>query len=141
MDDLTLSAGTRAVAERLEHVHLGVRDLDRSVDFYRRVFGFAVRWRGTSRTGERSAHIGSDRFYLALTEGPDLAPAAPAGSAAVYHFGFVTPSLDAFRDRLRAEGVPWSEATPRAEGPAAYVLDPDGHEFEVVQYRPDYVYA
>ena len=84
MNDLTLGAATRAVVGRLEHVHVGVRDLDRSVAFYRRILGFELRWEGVGPSG-RCAHVGSDRFYIAMTENAGLAPAAPAGEIGRAH--------------------------------------------------------
>ena len=52
----------------LEHVNFTVSDLDRSVDFYTRLFGFKVRWKGNLDDGRPAAHIGDDRQYLALFE-------------------------------------------------------------------------
>lgn len=140
MNELTLGAATRAVVGRLEHVHVGVANLERSIAFYRRILGFELRWEGTGPSG-RCAHVGSDRFYIAMTENPNLTASAPSGAASVYHFGFTTDALDAFRGRLEREQIAYSDSGPRAEGPAVYFTDPDGHEMEVVEYRPGYVYA
>lgn len=135
MDNQKVGPETRAVVERLEHVHLSARDVDRTTAFYRRAFGFEVRHDGTGPMG-RTVHVGSDRFYLALSEGGD--PAAGTGNFS--HFGFVTPDLGAFRARMEREGIPLVESASRPEGEAVYLLDPDGVEIEVVEYRPDYRY-
>ncbi|MBI5365437.1 MAG: VOC family protein [Planctomycetes bacterium] len=135
-----LGPASRAVTERLEHVNLGVADVDRSVDFYRRALGFEVRHAGGGAHG-RFAHVGTDRFYVALTEQPGIAPARRGDHAAVFHFGFTTPDLEAFRARLAREGIAPAEEAHRAEGNAIYLEDPDGHEIEVVGYAHSYVYA
>ena len=123
------------IVDRMEHVHLSVRDVDRSIAFYQRAFGFEVRHDGTGPYG-RTVHVGTDRFYLALTEGGD----PDAGTGNFSHVGFVTPDLAAFRLRLEREGIPISESAARKEGDAVYILDPDGVEIEVVGYRPEYRY-
>lgn len=135
MENLNLGAETRAAVDRMEHAHLSAADVDRTVAFYRRAFGFEVRHDGTGPYG-RTVHVGTDRFYLALTEGGD--PAAGTGNFS--HLGFVTPDLAAFNARLEREGIPISESASRKEGDAVYVIDPDGVEIEIVGYRPDYRY-
>ena len=41
----------------LEHVNLTVSDLDHSIDFYRELFGFELRWRGELSGGRLAAHV------------------------------------------------------------------------------------
>jgi catechol 2,3-dioxygenase-like lactoylglutathione lyase family enzyme len=135
MDNLGLGAGSRAVVDRMEHAHVCARDIDRTTAFYRRAFGFEVRHDGTGMYG-RNVHVGTDRFYIAISEGGD--PERGTGNLA--HLGFVTPDLDAFRKRLEREGIPIVETASRPEGDAVYIEDPDGVEIEVVGYRPDYRY-
>ena len=55
----------------LEHVNMSVSNVDQTIDFYQRVLGLSVRWRGTSATGAPAAHIGDDHCYLALFEVQD----------------------------------------------------------------------
>jgi catechol-2,3-dioxygenase len=136
--NLTLDRTSRSVVNRMEHVHLAVADLDRSMDWYERAFGFTVRW-----TDGTTAHVGTDRFYVAMTAHRDLPPSRgdATGTARIAHFAFTTPDLDAFAERLaEAEISTWGEAS-RAEGDAIYLHDPDGNAIEVVGYRDDYVYA
>ena len=56
---LTLDRSSRMVVSRMEHVHVAVADLERSIDWYQRAFGFSVRW-----TDGTTAHVGTDRFYV-----------------------------------------------------------------------------
>lgn len=136
--NLTLDRTSRTVVSRMEHVHLAVADLERSIDWYEKAFGFVVRW-----TDGRSAHVGTDRFYVAMTAHLDLPPSQgdAIGTARIAHFAFTTPDLDAFAARLHAAGIePWGDAS-RIEGDAIYVHDPDGNAIEVVGYKDGYVYA
>ena len=52
----------------LEHINLSVSDLERSICFYRDLFDFGVRWRGTTTEGAPAAHVGNESVYLALFE-------------------------------------------------------------------------
>jgi catechol-2,3-dioxygenase len=135
MDHPGVGSESGAVVDRMEHAHVCARDVDRTVAFYRRAFGFEVRHDGTGASG-RTVHVGTDRFYIALSEGGD--PERGTGNFA--HLGFVTPDLGAFRARLEREGIPVAETASRPEGDAVYIFDPDGVEIEVVGYRPDYRY-
>jgi len=119
----------------MEHLHVSARDVDRTVAFYRRAFGFEVRHDGTGPYG-RTVHVGADRFYIAISEGGD----PERGTGNFSHIGFVTPDLAAFRARMEREGIPIAESASRKEGDALYVVDPDGIEIEVVGYKKDYRY-
>ena len=136
--NLTLDRSSRTVVSRMEHVHLTVADLERSSDWYETALGLAVRW-----TDGRTAHVGTDRFYVAMTAHRDLPPSKgdDTGTARIAHFAFTAPDLDAFADRLAAAGIEaWDEAS-RVEGDAIYLHDPDGNAIEVVGYNDGYVYA
>ncbi len=135
---LTLNRSSRTVVSRMEHVHLAVSDLDRSVDWYERVFGMSLRW-----TDGTSAHVGTDRFYVAMTAHQGLPPSRGdrTGTARIAHFAFTTPDLDAFAERLEGEGIAQAGEASRAEGDAIYLDDPDGNHIEVVGYVDGYVYA
>ena len=121
----------------LEHVNFTVSDLDRSIDFYTRLFGFRVRWKGNVEDGRLAAHVGDDRQYLALFE------AASPGQVnnqmtevGLNHIGFVVDSLDEMKSRLAELGV-----SPRAEhdykpGRRLYFFDADGIEVELVETSP-----
>ena len=90
----------------LEHVNMSVSDLDQMIDFYRRVLGLGVRWRGTTATGEPAAHVGDDHFYLALFEVEDRNPEPPNyNQLGLNHFGFVVEDLDAVKQQLAALNV------------------------------------
>lgn len=139
MENLALGPETRSVATRMEHVHLGVANLDRSVDWYRRAFDFRIRYDETGPYGH-TVHAGTDSFYIAMTEHTGLQPSAPSPTAQIYHFGFTIEDMPSFVRRLEQAAIPILERADRKEGPAVYLRDPDGHEIEVVAYRKGYAY-
>ena len=118
----------------LEHVNFTVSDLDRSIDFYSRLFGFKVRWKGTVDDGRLAAHVGDDRQYLALFE------AASPGQVRIdmtevglNHFGFVVESLDEMKSRLAELGVSTHAEHDYKPGRRLYFFDSDGIEVELVE--------
>ncbi len=135
---LTLDRSSRTVVSRMEHVHLTVSDLERSIDWYERAFGMSVRW-----SDGTTAHVGTDRFYVAMTAHHGLPPSKGdrTGTARIAHFAFTTPNLVAFTERLESEGIAQAGEANRAEGDAIYLDDPDGNHIEVVGYIDGYIYA
>jgi catechol-2,3-dioxygenase len=123
---------------RLNHAVLFVRDLDRSVDFYSRVFGFEE----IAREGGMMAFMraaGSDNHHdLGLMAvGPD-APRPPRGSTGLYHLAWQVPAIE---DLARAAEVLSGEgalggASDHGATKSLYGRDPDGNEFEIMWMVP-----
>jgi catechol 2,3-dioxygenase-like lactoylglutathione lyase family enzyme len=108
------------MAQRLvgiNHVALEVDDLDRSLDFYGRLFELRFRSRSS-----HAAFIDIGDQFLALMQGRS---GPPDGAR---HFGLVVGDKQATRDELTAIGA---EVLP---GRRLDFLDPDGNRVEVVQY-------
>ena len=122
----------------LNHAVLKVRDLDRSVAFYRDLFGFTE----IGRMGRRMAFMRApdstnhhDLGFLAL--GPR---AANAGQDAVglFHLAWQVPAIEdlaVIRARLLEREALTGESDHGATKPV-YGLDPDGHEFEIMWMVP-----
>ena len=110
----------------LNHLHLHVRDLERSQRFYETYFDFHER----VRHGDILFLQNAEGFDLALV--PDREPAALPGW---FHFGFRMPSAASVREfhaRLAAAG----ERLPRPlvdeeDLVSLRVSDPDGYTIEV----------
>ncbi|MDP6442716.1 MAG: VOC family protein [Pirellulaceae bacterium] len=121
----------------LEHVNISVVDLDRSVDFYRRLFGFRVRWKGENSKGWPAAHVGDEKTYVALFQ-----PPAPETVAQDYetiglnHYGFVVEDLEEVKRRLGEMGVEPHLEADYDPGRRIYFYDPDGVEIELSAYDP-----
>ncbi|MFQ5491545.1 MAG: VOC family protein [Phycisphaerae bacterium] len=121
----------------LEHVNLTVADLDRSIDFYSRLFGWRLRWKGAASSGRPAAHLGDDRYYLALFETPQNGTASrDMERLGINHFGFVVDDLDDLKSRLAQLGIDPHHQDDYDPGRRLYFLDPDGIEVELVEYEP-----
>jgi catechol-2,3-dioxygenase len=123
---------------RLNHAVLFIRDLDRSVDFYRQAFGFEE----IAREGGMMAFLraaGSDNHHdLGLMAvGPD-APRPPRGSVGLYHLAWQVPAIE---DLARAAGElgrlgALTGASDHGATKSLYGRDPDGNEFELMWMVP-----
>lgn len=121
------------VAARGDHVAISVTDLDRSAEFYKRVFGFP----------ELKAPVKNRRWLdlgggLAMHIIPDRT--APVGVDRGNHIAFAVADFDGFVAMLVREGIPFTdfEDKPstiqrlRTDGVRqVYIRDPDGHRIEV----------
>lgn len=125
---------------RLNHAVLYVRDVARSVRFYRDVLGFRV----VTTMGEGAAFLqapdsANDHDLGLFALGPDAADSA-AGRTTVglYHLAWEVATLDelvTLRDVLATAGA-LAGASDHGTTKSLYARDPDGLEFEVVWLVP-----
>jgi catechol 2,3-dioxygenase-like lactoylglutathione lyase family enzyme len=115
----------------LTHIHLMVKDVQRSLDFYQNVFGMQVRfWAGDTLVFLNTPGS-NDIIALHQAEGDQ-----PTGSSGgILHFGFQLDNKadleSAISEVIAAGGAlkKRGEFTPGM--PFAYVADPDGYEIEL----------
>jgi len=101
----------------INHVALEVSDLERSLEFYGRLFELRLRGRSAC-----AAFVDLGDQFLALMRGRTGPPDAAR------HFGLVVDDKEAARQALTAAGA---DVLP---GRRLDFLDPDGNRVEVVQY-------
>jgi catechol 2,3-dioxygenase-like lactoylglutathione lyase family enzyme len=120
----------------IEHINLTVSDPERSAAMVERLFGWRERWRGASRDGGLSIHVGSATGYLAFYTGPDgmhRDVRYPKGEP-FNHVGVQVDDLDAVEAQVRALGLLPFGHDDYDPGRRFYFLDHDGIEFEIVAY-------
>lgn len=116
----------------LTHLHLVVRDLERSLRFYQQVFGMEERF----RDGPKMVFLNTPGSEDLITLNEDPAEARLAGvNGGVAHFGFRLASstdLDTAIAEIEAAGGKLIRRGEHAPGvPFAYVEDPDGYVIEL----------
>jgi lactoylglutathione lyase len=141
----------------IHHTGLHVRDLARSMAFYRDLLGLRVLAEREARAdyvGEVVGYPGAT-IRMAWLRHPDGGPIVellqyvdPAGkpvdtatpNPGTAHLAFSVPNIQATFDRLRAAGIAFKSAAPVAitaganrGGYAAYFTDPDGITLELLQ--------
>ena len=118
--------------KRIDHVAIHVSDLERSVAFYEKHFGFQDYFRQTASGGLQIAYLKLGDTVLELTHHFD-------GEMKGFHFCLETNSFDATVDQLQKGGVkliraphPTAAREPREEGWRRVVFaGPDGEQIEL----------
>lgn len=116
----------------LTHIHLVVRDLERSLRFYKSVFGMQERF----RDGPKMVFLNTPGSKDLVTLNEDPAEARLAGvNGGVAHFGFRradSVDLAAAIEEIEAAGGRLIRRGEHGSGvPFAYVQDPDGYVIEL----------
>ena len=123
---------------RLNHAVLYVRDLDRSVEFYRQAFGFTEVTRMPGIAAFLRAAGGENHHDLGLFTVGAQAPSPPRGSTGLYHLAWQVEHIEDLRD-MAVELTNLNALTGASDHGATkslYGKDPDGNEFEVMWLLP-----
>lgn len=121
-------------------VSLTVRDLERSVPFYRDVLGLVelgMAGEGVAARGVRLGPAGG-RVLIELHEDTSAIP-KPRRTSGLYHFAILVPSRAALGRSLRRlsnQRYPLTGASDHLVSEALYLDDPDGLGIEIYRDRP-----
>ncbi|MGZ4505901.1 MAG: VOC family protein [Blastococcus sp.] len=126
--------------QRLNHAVLYVRDVERSLAFYRDVLGFRVKVEIPGRAAFLQAEGSTNDHDLGLFAiGTDAGPSqAGRGTVGLYHLAWEVDTLaelSRIREALLRAGA-LVGASDHATTKALYAQDPDGLEFEVSWLLP-----
>ena len=123
---------------RLNHAVLYVRDLDRSIDFYEKAFGFEeVAREGGAMAFLRAAGSANHHDLGLMAVGPD-AQLSAGRAVGLYHLAWEVPTIE----DLAAAAVILSELgaltgmSDHGATKSLYGRDPDGIEFEIMWLVP-----
>lgn len=128
------TSGKTAIGQ-LDHVALGVHDMDERIAFLTGTLGMTLKRMGTHfKSGGRIAMIADNAgFKLELIELPNDAPG-------LQHVAYRVEDVDAAYERLIDEGctgVRGPHELGAAKAVTALVEDPSGLQIQVIKYAPD----
>jgi catechol 2,3-dioxygenase-like lactoylglutathione lyase family enzyme len=127
----------------LEHINLVVKDIPKTLIFYRAAFPhWRIRDKGQSEWYGKPCnwvHFGDDYQYIAMSDyGEGENRNLKGHQIGLAHFAFVTSNLDAMIERLKKVGFLFhSEGAEEPFRKNIYFLDPAGFEIEFVEYLSD----
>lgn len=123
----------------LHHVTVICADVERSADFYGNLLGMRLLRRTVNEDDRAARHLlfgdsqGSAGTLVTCLEYPELEQGT-VGRGSTHHFALAVESaeeLAAWRDFLRARGIPCTDVMERAHFKSIYLRDPDGHILEL----------
>ncbi len=125
------------IVSKFLHTRMRVNDLECTLEFYQRVFGFEVTRRHESPRGSKLAFLAvpnSDE-EIEITYFPGSGPVKVQED--LMHLAFEVESMKAFQDHLDQIGVPLSDGPTQSSSGSvfAFVDAPEGYEIEVIE-RP-----
>jgi catechol 2,3-dioxygenase-like lactoylglutathione lyase family enzyme len=121
----------------IDHISVGVADLDRAARFYEATLTAF----GLTRLVTRPATVGFGKaypeFWINLRAG--MAPVPPESGAHICLRAKTTAEVDAFHAAAlatggRSDGAPGIRPHDRVKYYAAFVIDPDGNRIEAVTF-------
>lgn len=131
---------TKQAEVRLEHANLVVKRLDTTLAFLQTALpNWTVRgqggneWNGVAR---QWLHFGTDEQYITLNDGAEGSNRALDGhTPGLAHVGFVVEDLQRLSVRLEEAGYQVATiSAPHPHRKSLYYHDPEGFEFEFVEY-------
>lgn len=119
----------------IDHLNIKVANLNKSIDFYQKVFGFEVKERKVSqKSGQDYAIVGlSNKLLLVLCE-----DSADLSETRLNHFGINVVDFDAALSTIKSKKVTVvdyggddDKVITYDDSRSIYIQDPDGYEIEL----------
>ena len=125
------------VVKKFLHTRMRVNDLDKTIDFYQKVFGLEVTRRHESPRGSKLAFLAvpNSEEEIEITYFPGSGPVKVQED--LMHLAFEVESMSAFQKHLKEIDVPLSDGPTKSSSGSvfAFVDAPEGYEIEVIE-RP-----
>ncbi len=116
-------------ATSIDHVNMKVKDLEKSVEFYKNLFGFEIKQEeNPNKIDAPSKIIGNDSIKLCMYEVPDMSP-----EGGIAHFGFNIANFNEVITRCKELGVEvlYGGIVDWDKSKSVYIVDPSGYEIEL----------
>ena len=123
------------LVKKFLHTRMRVNDLEKTLDFYTKVFGFEVTRRHESPRGSKLAFLAvpnSDE-EIEITYYPGSGPVEVQED--LMHLAFEVESMDEFKKHLDSIGYQFSDGPTQSSSGStfAFVDAPEGYEIEIIQ--------
>jgi catechol 2,3-dioxygenase-like lactoylglutathione lyase family enzyme len=122
--------------EGIDHIALAVRDVERSVAWYKDVLGLERRYEDAWGNYPAVVGVGTTSIALFPVTGVEPKPSPSRDVLAMRHFAFRTDraNFDSARRELNQRGIPL-ESQHHGISESIYFHDPDRHEVEITTYE------
>jgi len=116
-------------ATSIDHVNMKVKDLEKSVEFYKNLFGFEIKQEeNPNKIDAPSKIIGNDTIKLCMYEIPDMSP-----EGGIAHFGFNIANFNEIIQKCKELDVEvlYGGIVDWDKSKSIYIVDPSGYEIEL----------
>jgi len=116
-------------ATSIDHVNMKVKDLEKSVEFYKNLFSFEIKQEeNPNKIDAPSKIIGNDTIKLCMYEIPDMSP-----EGGIAHFGFNIANFNEIIQKCKELGVEvlYDGIVDWDKSKSVYIVDPSGYEIEL----------
>jgi len=116
-------------ATSIDHVNMKVKNLEKSVEFYKNLFGFEIKQEeNANKLDAPSKIIGNNSIKLCLYEVPDMSP-----EGGIAHFGFNIANFNEIIEKCKELGVEvlYGGIVDWERSKSIYIVDPSGYEIEL----------
>jgi len=116
-------------ATSIDHVNMKVKDLEKSVEFYKNLFGFEIKQEeNPNKIDAPSKIIGNDTIKLCMYEVPDMSP-----EGGIAHFGFNITNFNEIIQKCKELDVEvlYGGIVDWDKSKSVYIVDPSGYEIEL----------
>ena len=125
------------MVKKLLHTRYRVKDLEKTVSFYRDVLGLQEVRRHTSGRGSRLVFFKAPQSEeeIEICKFDESGPVVVGSD--LTHLAFEVDDLDAFARESAAKGYPLSDGPhPSGSGRIAFIDAPEGYEIELIERGP-----
>ena len=116
-------------ATSIDHVNMKVKDLEKSVKFYKNLLSFEIKQEeNANKLDVPSKIIGNDTIKLCLYEVPDMSP-----EGGIAHFGFNIANFNEVIEKCKELGIEvlYGGIVDWEKSKSVYIVDPSGYEIEL----------
>lgn len=136
--DLNKKEKTMLTIDRIDHLNMGVKNLQQTQAFYKKLFDFDILETGQSRLNQAPyAIIGkSGKGVLCIYErGSNKSRTEDYGDIAINHWGFHIENFDEALHAVKTLNVPYEYdgVIHQGQSRSLYIIDPNGYEIELTE--------
>ena len=121
---------------KIDHVNLSVVDLNQSIEWYDKIFGFKVVEQGISPMNRKWAIIANNDSMICMTEFKNKILADKNDNedfCQIYHFGLRIADIELWKSTFKKYSLKldYGGAVEYPHSTSWYIRDPSGHKIEV----------
>ncbi len=120
----------------LDHVNLSVNNLEQSIQWYNKTFGFEVVEKADHK-GTPYAIIRNQENMICMYEYPDKATPNESQTHKIYHFGLRVRDQKQWEAHIEKANIELDHVWDYPHSKSWYLFDPSGHEIEVCYWHND----